>query len=310
MEAGICVVHRMSRVLKMAGLGILALALTGGSAAAEAVGGTLDKIAATKSIAIGIRDDAPPFSYRIGDGTVIGYSIDLCRIIVERLRARLKLDRIDIIEVPSTAATRFVLVKSGAVDLECATTTNNAERREHVAFSYPHFITATRFVSRRQDGLGSIRALKGHSVVSTTGTINVEQLNALNLQEKLNISVLLARRHAEAFAMVEEGRAAAFVMDAILLAALVAAAPRPADYVISQETFGAPEPYGMLMRRDDPAFKDAVNEALRQVFTSGEIDEIYAKWFTSPIPPHGHNLNLPLSAELKAAFADPREYLD
>jgi glutamate/aspartate transport system substrate-binding protein len=271
---------------------------------------TLKKITQTKTIVIGHREDAPPFSYRDAAGTVTGYSTDLCLRVAEKIAARLGLGKIDVKYIPSTAATRFLLVKSGKIDLECTTTTNTAERRQQVDFSYPHFLTSTRFVSKKKDHLTSIKDLAGRTVVSTTGTINVEQLQTINRQNKLNISVLLAKQHSEAFAMVEQSKAAAFVMDGILLAALVASSQDPSAYIISQEAFGPPEPYGLLLRKGDNAFKAAVDESLKEIFMSGEINEIYARWFTSPVPPEGRNLNLPMSQELEAAFKNPQEYLD
>ena len=290
------------------GLIVVLSALLPGNTLAQVPEDTLARISETKTITIGYREDAPPFSYRLSDGRILGYSIDLCHRVAENIRRELKLDKLDVVSIPSTAATRFVLVKSGKIDLECTTTTNTAERREQVAFSYPHFMTATRFVSRKRDGLAGIKDLSGRSVVSTTGTINVEQLNALNRSEKLNISVLLAKQHADAFSMVEKGRASAFVMDGILLAALVAASSDPGTFAISEDTFGPPEPYGILMRKEDLKFKQVVNEALREIFTSGQIDAIYHKWFMSPIPPDGRNLNLPVSPTLRAAFENPQEY--
>lgn len=270
---------------------------------------TLARIAKTKTISIGHREDAVPFSYRGPKGTIIGYSTELCVQIAHKIRTKLGLDSLRINYVPSTAATRFVLIKSGKIDLECTTTTNTAERRGEVGFTYPHFITATRFVSKKRDGFADTRSLAGRSVVSTTGTVNVEQLQALNRREGLNISVILAKTHSEAFAIVESDRASAFVMDGILLAALVASSSDPGAYTISQQTLGPPEPYGILVPKDDQAFHQAVNGALREIFISGEINAIYNKWFTSPIPPDGRNLNLPLSPQLKAAFDSPEDYV-
>jgi len=275
---------------------------------ALAAEGALARIAETKTIAIGHREDAVPFSYRGPDGTVIGYSTELCQRIAERIRVELGLDELKVTYVPSSAATRFVLVKSGAVDLECTTTTNTPERRKLVDFSYPHFITATRFVSKKKDGLETIRSLAGHSVASTTGTVNIEQLQALNRAKSLNIFVMLAKAHTQAFALVEAGRASAFVMDGILLAALVASSADPQAYTISTETFGPPEPYGILMPKGDEAFRAVVDAALEEVYTSGEIFGIYDKWFNAPIPPEGQNLNLPVSAELQAVFDNPKAY--
>lgn len=280
------------------------------AAPAIAAEGTLARIAQTKTVTIGHREDAVPFSYRGPDGTIIGYSTELCQRIAERIRVELGLDELKVAYVPSSAATRFVLVKSGAVDLECTTTTNTPERRKLVDFSYPHFITATRFVSKKRDGLDTIQSLAGRSVASTTGTVNIEQLQALNRAKSLNISVMLAKAHTQAFALVEADRASAFVMDGILLAALVASSADPQAYTISTETFGPPEPYGILVPKDDVAFRTVVDAALEAVYTSGEIRRIYDKWFNAPIPPDGQNLNLPISAELQAVFDNPKAYHD
>jgi glutamate/aspartate transport system substrate-binding protein len=290
-------------------VGLLGAALLAGSAwPVAAAEGALARIAQTKTVTIGHREDAVPFSYRGPDGTVIGYSTELCQRIAEKIRIELGLDELTITYVPSSAATRFVLVKSGAVDLECTTTTNTEERRKLVDFSYPHFITATRFVSKKKDGLETIQSLAGRSVASTTGTVNIGQLQALNRAKSLNISVMLAKAHTEAFALVEAGRASAFVMDGILLAALVASSADPQAYTISSETFGPPEPYGILVPKDDAPFHAVVDAALEELYSSGEIRQIYDKWFNAPIPPDGKNLNLPISAELQAVFDAPKSY--
>lgn len=290
-------------------VGLLGAALLAGPAwPVAAAEGALARIAQTKTVTIGHREDAVPFSYRGPDGTVIGYSTELCQRIAEKIRIELGLDELTITYVPSSAATRFVLVKSGAVDLECTTTTNTEERRKLVDFSYPHFITATRFVSKKKDGLETIQSLAGRSVASTTGTVNIEQLQALNRAKSLNISVMLAKAHTQAFALVESGRASAFVMDGILLAALVASSADPQAYTISSETFGPPEPYGILVPKDDAPFHAVVDAALEELYSSGEIRQIYDKWFNAPIPPDGKNLNLPVSAELQAVFDNPKSY--
>lgn len=270
---------------------------------------TLDKIARTKTISIGYREDELPFAYKGPDGSVIGYTIELCNHIAEHVRSQLKLDQIKIDYVLATPATRFLLVRSGKIDLECSATTNNAERREHVSFSYPHFITATRFVAKKASGVKTIKDLAGRTVASTTGTVNIEQLQAINRTDNLNISVMLARQNSDGFAFVEDNKATAFVMDGVLLAAQVAFSDEPDDYWVSSETFGPPEPYGILMRKGDEPFRKVVNETLGQLFASGEMTRIYDKWFMSPLPPEGRNFNLPISAELKAAFVDPQEYL-
>lgn len=277
--------------------------------APDALTGTLAKIDETGVVVIGYREAEPPFSFQDADGTVVGFSIDLCLKIVERIGEELGRDDITVEYVVATPATRFILVKTGAIDLECAATTNNAERRELVDYSYPHFMTATHFVSRRADNIESLGDLAGRSVASASGTVNIDQLNAVNRAQNLNIAVMPTKTNEDAFELVVTGRASAFVMDGILLAAMVAETPDPSAYVLSTDTLSQPEPYGLLLKHGDTAFKTLVNSTLETIYTSGEIETIYAKWFTSPIPPRGTNLNLPLSPDLAAAFSAPVEYL-
>jgi glutamate/aspartate transport system substrate-binding protein len=287
---------------------LIAMALPAFGAPA-ALTGTLAKIDETGVVVIGYREVEPPFSFQDADGTVVGFSIDLCLQIVERIREELGREDIAVEYVVATPATRFILVKTGAIDLECAATTNNAERRELVDYSYPHFMTATHYVSRRADNIESLADLAGRSVASASGTVNIDQLNAVNRAQNLNIAVMPTKSNEDAFDLVVTGRASAFVMDGILLAAMVAETPDPSAYVLSTDTLSPPEPYGLLLRHGDTQFKTLVNSTLEAIYTSGEIETIYAKWFTSPIPPRGTNLNLPLSPDLAAAFSEPVEYL-
>jgi glutamate/aspartate transport system substrate-binding protein len=287
---------------------LLAMSLILATAAqAEGEADTLTKIRDTGKLAIGHRTAELPFSYLV-DGKPIGYSIELCERIVQGLARTLGMESISIDFVPVTAATRFVMMRSGKIDMECAATTNNAERRKMVEFSYPHFVTATRYVARKADRLDRISDLAGRSVAATTGTINLEQLNALNRSKGLNISVLLNKEHKDAFQMVESGRASAFVMDDILLAGLVAAAKDPSSFAISSEALSKPEPYGILLPLGDQAFKQQVNTLLEDIYTSGEITRIYDRWFRAPVPPAGLSMSLPLSPELKAVFDKPQDY--
>lgn len=274
-----------------------------------ALTGTMAKIEATGVIAIGYRQGEPPFSFEDAEGNVTGFSIDLCQRIVERVRAALNRDDIGVTYVVATPATRFILVKTGAIDLECAATTNNAERREMVDFSYPHFMTATHVMSRRADNIESLQHLAGHTVAAASGTVNIEQLNALNREQKLNIAVIPTKSTMDAFEMVVAGRVSAFVTDGILLAAKIAELPDPSLYSLSSYTLSRSEPYGLMLKRGDAAFRQLVNDTLRDIYSSGDIDGLYAKWFTSPIPPSGINLNLPMSADLAQAFDAPVEYL-
>lgn len=288
----------------------LPILLTPLQAAAAGADSTLKKISETGVIALGYREAEPPFSYKTSDGKILGFSMDLCDRVVDGIKAHLKRDDLKVEYVAATSATRFVLVKSGKIDVECAATTNNAERRKMVDFSFPHFATATQYVTRKADGIVKVEDLAGRSVAAASGTVNIDQLNALNREKKLNIGVMPTKANAEAFELVANGRASAFVWDGILLAAMIAQSPDPAMFALSDETLSPPEPYGLLLRHGDEEFKDIVNATLKSVFTGPDIEGLYRKWFMSPIPPDGMNLNLPMSATLKAAFAEPHEYLD
>lgn len=269
----------------------------------------LTRIASNGEINIGHRTSEAPFSY-VANDKPMGYAIDLCLNVIEGLRKELALDELTINFVPVTPANRFILVSNGEVDIECGVTTNTPERRRQAAFSYPHFLTATRYVSLAEQHMQSIDDLAGRSVVSTTGTINIEQLNELNRSEGLNIAVMLSRNHEEAFSMVASGQASAFVMDAILLAGLVSTAKDPGIFNISEAALSNAEPYGLMMPPDDPVFVELVNNKLRHLYQSDAIRPLYAKWFLQPIPPDGQVLNLPLTPELAAIFADPDSYLE
>lgn len=287
-----------------------ALPLSPGKATAtDALPDTLAKIRQTGEILIGHRQSEPPFSYVVGEQPT-GYSLELCSRIVSLLAQRLNLPEIKIRYQVVSSATRFVMMRSGKIDMECAATTNNAERRKLVAFSYPHFVTATRFVSLKDSGIKRVADLAGRSVAATTGTVNLDQLNAVNREKGLNISVLLNKENAGSFAMVTSGKASAFVMDDILLAGQIAAAAKPEAYVISEETLSRPEPYGILLPLGDTAFKDAVNDSIRTIYASGEIYRLYEKWFERPIPPKGQNMKLPISPELRAVFDTPKDYTE
>ncbi len=277
-----------------------------GAAQAEELTGTLKKIKDTGSITLGVRDSSIPFSYLDDKQSYQGYSIDLCMKAVNAIQKQLGLAALNVKMNPVTSATRIPLMANGTVDLECGSTTNNLERQKQVAFAPTTFVTANRLLSKKASNINVLADMKGKALVSTSGTSNLKQLTTLNGEQNLGMNIMTAKDHAEAFLMVETGRAAAFGMDDILLASLAASSKSPADYTISKEALSI-EPYAIMMRRDDPAFKKAVDTAIENVFKSGEITKIYAKWFQSPIPPKGINLNIPMSPELQAAIAKPTD---
>jgi glutamate/aspartate transport system substrate-binding protein len=280
--------------------------LAAGTAPAQDVTGTLKKIKDTGTITLGHRESSVPFSYYDDRQQVVGYAMDLCNRIVERVKAELKLSKLDARLNPVTSATRIPLMANGTIDLECGSTTNNLERQKQVAFTITHFVTANRFVSKKSANLKTVEDLKGKSVVSTSGTTNIKQITEIGAQKGLNLNILAAKDHAEAFLMVETGRAAAFVMDDILLYSLVAGSKAPQDYAISTDALSV-EPYGIMLRREDAPFKKVVDEAMIATYRSGAISPIYDKWFLKPIPPKGINLNVPMSDAFKKVIASPTD---
>ena len=288
----------------------LATVLGVSQAGAEELTGTLKNIKDTGAITIGFRDSSIPFSYLDDHQQPVGFAMDICGKIVDAIKNELKLDKLEVKLNPVTSSTRIPLLANGTIDLECGSTTNNAERQKQVAFTNTHFLTASRFVAKKVNNLSAIDDLKGKSVVSTAGTTNIKQLTEANAARNLGINIIPAKDHAEAFLMVETDRAAAFVMDDILLASLVAGSKDPSAYAISKDAFSKPEPYGIMLRKDDPAFKKLVDAATAKVYTSGEGLKLYDKWFMQKIPPKGLNLNTPIAPELKAEFAKPSDSPD
>jgi glutamate/aspartate transport system substrate-binding protein len=283
-----------------------ALALAAAQPAAAQDSGTLKKIKDTGTITLGHRDTSIPFSYYDDKQRVVGYAMDLCMRIVDAVKAELKLAKLDVKLNPVTSATRIPLMANGTIDLECGSTTNNLERQKQVAFTITHFVTANRYVAKKASKINKLADLKGKTVVSTSGTTNIKWLTEENQKQNLGMNIVAAKDHAEAFLMVDTGRALAFFMDDILLYGLVANSKSPGDWVIGSEAYTI-EPYGIMLRRDDPAFKKVVDNAMIQTYKSGAISGIYDKWFLKPVPPKGINLNVPMSAEFKKVVANPTD---
>jgi glutamate/aspartate transport system substrate-binding protein len=296
----------MKRLLFVAAVAGL---LTTGASAQELTG-TLKKIKETGAIALGFRDSSVPFSYLDDKQQPVGYAMDICYKIVDAVKAELKLEKLAVKLNPVTSATRIPLMANGTIDLECGSTTNNAERQKQVGYTNTHFLTASRYVVKVASNIKKIDDLKGKTVVSTAGTTNIKQVAEANAARKLGLTILPAKDHAEAFLMVETDRAAAFVMDDILLAGLVASSKDPQAYAISEDAFSLPEPYGIMLRRDDAPFKKIADEATSTLYKSPEGAALYAKWFTNPIPPKGLNLNVPLNASMKKVLATPSDSPD
>ena len=292
------------KVSKLLAILISAGFVAGAAQAQES--GTLKKIKDSGTITLGVRDSSIPFSYLDDKQSYQGYSIDLCMKAVTAIQKHLGMTALNVKMQPVTSATRIPLMANGTVDLECGSTTNNLERQKQVAFAPTTFITANRLVAKKSSNIKSLNDMKGKTLVSTSGTSNLKQLTQLNAEKNLGMNIVAAKDHAEAFLMVETGRAVAFGMDDILLASLAASSKNPSEYSITQEALSV-EPYGIMLRRDDPGFKKVVDDAIINVFKSGEINRIYGKWFQAPIPPKGINLNWPMSEQLKKVIAHPTD---
>jgi glutamate/aspartate transport system substrate-binding protein len=282
---------------------LAALAFAAGAAAQD---GTLKKVKDSGSITIGHRDASVPFSYYDDKQQPVGYAMDICARVVEAVKKEVGVPNLKVNYQLVTSANRIPLMANGTIDLECGSTTNNLARQEQVWFATTHFVTANRFVSKRASKISKLGDLKGKTIVSTAGTTNIKQITEINGQQNLGMNIISANGHAEAFQMVETGRAVAFVMDDILLYSLVAQSRAPKDYVISAEALSV-EPYGIMVRKDDAAFKKVVNGAINALYKSGEINKIYDKWFLKPIPPKGVNLNVPMSGQFKKVVANPTD---
>ena len=287
-------------------LAATALCIAGHAAAAEELTGTLEKIRSTGVIAIGHRESSIPFSYYDKNEKVVGYAMDLCYLVADAVKARLGLPKLEVKLVPITPSLRVPSILSGKIDIACETMTNNLERQKVVAFSSTFFVAANRFVSKAAANLHTLDDLKGRTVVSTIGSTNLKQISELNATRNLGLTIVAVKDNFESFRMVESDRAAAHVMDDILLYGTVANSTTPADYVVSEEALSV-EPYGILLPPDDAPFKKVADDTLAAIYRSGEINKIYAKWFLNPIPPNGVNLNVPMSAALKRAIENPTD---
>ena len=285
---------------------ITALVVFGIAIAVSAQEGTLKKIKDTGAITVGHRDASIPFSYYDDQQKPVGYAIDLCMRIVDAVKKELKMPDLKVNYQLVTSANRIPLMANGTIDLECGSTTNNLERQKQVWFTITHFVTANRWVAKKSSNAKTLNDLKGKTVVSTAGTTNIKQITEINTAQNLGMNIISANGHPEAFQMVETGRAVAFVMDDILLYSLAAQSRSPADYEISKDALSV-EPYGIMLRKDDQAFKKVVDAAMVDTYKSGAINAIYDKWFLKPVPPRGLTLNVPMSDQFKKLVANPTD---
>lgn len=262
---------------------------------------TLKRIRDTNTILIGVRETSVPFSYLDAQKQPLGYSVDLCVRVADAVKSELKLPKLDVKFVPVTSANRIPALLEGKIDLECGSTTNTRDRQKQVAFAYTTFIAGIKMLAKKSSSVNSIEDLRGKSIVVTKGTTSEKMMKAMNDERLLKMNIIESADHGESFKAVDEGKAIAFPMDDVLLYGLISKSKKPDDFAVVGKYLSV-EPYAIMMRKDEPAFEKIVNRALIDLFTSGEIKRLYAKWFNTK------DLVVPLNPYLKEAFAAPNTY--
>ncbi|WP_395703835.1 amino acid ABC transporter substrate-binding protein [Aquabacterium sp.] len=260
--------------------------------------GTLDKVKSSGAMVVAYRESSIPFSYLGGDAQPTGFGWEICGKIVDQVKKATGRADLKVSTQSVTSQNRIPLLVNGTIDIECGSTTNNSDRAKQVAFAINYFYTGTRFLVKSDSPIKALADLKGKKVVSTAGTTNYQVLRKINAEQNLGFDLLAAKDHAESALLVKSGRADAFGMDDILLYGLRASEQNPAEMAVVGEAIQV-EPYAIMLRKDDPAFKKLVDDVLAGMMKSGEFEALYKKWFQSPIPPKGINLNAPMSKELR-----------
>jgi glutamate/aspartate transport system substrate-binding protein len=276
--------------------------------AAQAASQTLDKIREVGKITFGYREASIPFAYLGVDQKPTGLSLDLCSAVADRVKVALQRRELEIEYVPVNASNRIPLLQNSTIDVECGSTTNTSERQKQVAFSVATYVASPRWLVSASSQLMEPKGLDGQTVVITQGSLNFGVAKKLLDDQKLNVTIVQAKDHAESLLMLGTGRAAAWFEDDILVAGLVANASDPKAFRMLAATY-APSYYGLMTRKEDPEFKALVDAAIREKMASGEFDRLYVKWFESPIPPKGQSLQLPMSEAMKARVVAPSDAL-
>ncbi len=262
---------------------------------------TLKRIRDTGAITLGVRETSVPFSFLDAQKLPQGYSVDLCLRVAEAVKAELKLPKLEVKYLPVTSANRIPMLVDGKIDLECGSTTNTRDRQKQVAFAYTTFVAGIKMLAKKSSNINSVEDLRGKNVVVTVGTTSEKILKTMNGERILKINIIESKDHGESFKAVDDGRAVAFPMDDVLLYGLISKSKKPDDFAVVGRYLSV-EPYAIMMRRDEPQFERIVNRALIDLFQSGEIRRIYAKWFNT------RDLTVPLNQYLKEAFAAPNTY--
>jgi glutamate/aspartate transport system substrate-binding protein len=281
---------------------LAAMAVAAGAAQAD----TLAKIKTSGAVTMGVRESSGALSYTLGDGKYAGFHVEICQRVLADVQKGLGLPKLDVKYQAVTSQNRIPLVQNGTVDIECGSTTNNATRQKDVSFAVTTFVEEVRIAVKASSGITSIAQLAGKNVATTTGTTSVQLLRKHERANNVDFKEVFGKDHADSFLLMESGRADAFVMDGQILAGNIAKAKNPADFRIVGEVLSV-EPIAIMVRKDDPAFKKAVDDSIIAMMKSGEIAKLYDKWFLQPIPPSNTKVGLPLSDATKLAWAQPND---
>jgi glutamate/aspartate transport system substrate-binding protein len=266
----------------------------------------LDRIRSTGRIVLAHRESAVPFSYYDANKKPVGYALDLCRDVAEAVRKHLGLKSLSVDYLAVTPATRIDAIVGGKADLECGTTTNNAERRQKVAFTIAHYITGTRFAVRADSQIADLPQFEHHVLVSTAGSTPFKTIDNANRDRLLGIDVRAVPDNAKAMEMLADKSADGFAMDDVQLYGLIAESANPAQFKVVGK-FVTIEPLAIMMSKDDAAFKKVVDDEMRRLIRSGDAEKMYNRWFMSPIPPRNVSLKLPMSYLLKDSWRYPSD---
>ena len=279
----------------------IAIASLATSAAFAQANDTIAKAKAAGKVVMGVRESSAPLSYPLGDGRYTGYHVELCQRILKAVLPGVQIDY-----TPVTSANRIPLVQNGTVDIECGSTTNNATRQKDVSFALTTYVTEVRTAIKTSSKIKSVADLKGKTIATTTGTTSVALLRKNKRAQGIEFKEVYGKDHADSFLLLESGRADAFVMDDNILAGLIASSKSPKDYAIVGETLNV-EPIAIMVRKDDPTFKKAVDDYIRGAMKAGELNLLYTKWFIQPIPPKNTSVNLPMGKILAGLVKTPAD---
>ena len=282
------------------------VAALGATGVAQAQSDTLKKIKDSGSVTMGVRESSGALAYTLGDGKYVGFHTEVCTKVLADIQKSLGLAKLEVKYQPVTSQNRIPLVQNGTVDIECGSTTNNATRQKDVSFAVTTYVEEVRIAVKADSGITSIKDLVGKTIATTTGTTSVQTLRKHERAAGVEFKEVFGKDHADSFLLLEAGRADAFVMDGQILAGNISKAKNPADFKVVGEVLSV-EPIAIRFRKDDPAFKKAVDDSIKAQIASGDLAKTYDKWFMQAIPPSNTKVGLPLSDATKAAWASPND---